>query len=65
VGLQGISLTLEQYNAFVAALPILESVLTKRGDEVVRPDYEGEAAKGGVEEEEAKEEVDDDEEEDE
>jgi hypothetical protein len=40
---QGISLNIEQYNALVAALPLLESLLTKKGEASVRPDYDGEA----------------------
>jgi hypothetical protein len=39
---QGISLTLDQYNAFVTALPLIESVLKKKGDTTVRPSYDGE-----------------------
>lgn len=37
---QGISLTLEQYNALMSAVPLIESVLTKKGDRVVRPEFD-------------------------
>ncbi|KAF9696833.1 hypothetical protein EKO04_005602 [Ascochyta lentis] len=39
-GKKGISLSVEQYNALLAAAPILESVLRERDIEVARPDYE-------------------------
>ncbi|KZM22297.1 uncharacterized protein EKO05_0000174 [Ascochyta rabiei] len=39
-GKKGISLSVEQYNALLAAAPILESVLRKKDIEVARPDYE-------------------------
>lgn len=39
---QGIALSLDQYNAFLTALPLLESVLSKRDVQVVRPDYKAE-----------------------
>ena len=42
--LQGISLNIEQYNALVASLPLIESLLAKKGEETVRPDYDGTAA---------------------
>ena len=41
---QGISLNIEQYNALVASLPLIESLLAKKGEETVRPDYDGTAA---------------------
>lgn len=49
--IQGISLTVEQYNALLAAAPLIEAALAKKDIRVVRPDYEGDAgAKGDVEE---------------
>ncbi|KAJ4338474.1 hypothetical protein N0V95_008043 [Ascochyta clinopodiicola] len=39
-GKKGISLSVEQYNALLAAAPLLESVLRKKNIEVTRPDYE-------------------------
>ncbi|KAF2124117.1 PC4-domain-containing protein [Dothidotthia symphoricarpi CBS 119687] len=40
-GKKGISLSIENYNALLAAAPLIESVLAKKGVEVVRPEYEG------------------------
>jgi hypothetical protein len=37
---------MEQYNNFVASLPLLENLLKEREEDVVRPNYEG---KSGVE----------------
>ncbi|KAJ4346612.1 uncharacterized protein N0V89_010543 [Didymosphaeria variabile] len=42
-GKKGISLPIDQYNAFLAAAPLLESVLTEKEEKVVRPNYDGEA----------------------
>jgi len=51
---QGIALSLDQYNAFLTATPLLESVLSKRDIQVVRPDYDADpnAAKSDNEQEE-------------
>jgi len=48
-------LSIEQYNALLAAAPLLESVMSKRDVQVTRPDYDtdpntAEAAQGGTEE---------------
>ena len=40
--MQGISLALDQYNAFLKALPLIEEALKKKGDRVVRPNYDAE-----------------------
>lgn len=37
---QGIALSLDQYNAFLTAVPLLESILSKEDVQVVRPDYD-------------------------
>lgn len=42
--MQGISLSIEQYNALLAAAPLLESVLVEREEKVVRPEYDSEPA---------------------
>ncbi|KAJ4317323.1 hypothetical protein N0V94_005009 [Neodidymelliopsis sp. IMI 364377] len=42
-GKKGISLSVEQYNALLAAAPLLESVLGKRNIQVARPDYEADS----------------------
>ena len=47
---------MEQYNAFLAAAPLLESVLVKKEIQVARPNYEADTekaviAKGEVDEE--------------
>jgi hypothetical protein len=39
--LQGISLTVEQYNAILQAAPLIERVLKQQDVPVVRPDYDG------------------------
>ncbi|KAJ4336055.1 hypothetical protein N0V87_005635 [Didymella glomerata] len=39
-GKKGIALSLDQYNAFLTAAPLLESVLSKRDVQVVRPNYD-------------------------
>lgn len=59
---QGISLTVDQYNTLLAAAPLLESVLAKKDIEVVRPVYDAES---GAKEETVNEEEKDDEEEEE
>ena len=65
--MQGISLTIEQYNTLLAAVPLIESVLAKKEIQVVRPDYNAdiedkeEASKESEQEEEEAEEEDDDE----
>lgn len=38
--LQGISLSIDQYNALLAAAPLLETVLHKKDVPVTRPNYE-------------------------
>ncbi|KAL8788675.1 MAG: hypothetical protein Q9195_007176 [Heterodermia aff. obscurata] len=38
---QGISLTVSQYNAFIAALPDIEKALADKGETVERPAYDG------------------------
>lgn len=38
--MQGISLTIDQYNALLASAPLIESALAKKDLQVVRPDYE-------------------------
>ena len=38
-GLQGISLTLEQYSALIALMPQIEDILREKGEDVPRPDY--------------------------
>lgn len=43
MGLQGISLPIDQYNALLAAAPLLETVLAGKEEKVVRPNYGGEA----------------------
>ncbi|KAL9092224.1 MAG: hypothetical protein Q9159_000983 [Coniocarpon cinnabarinum] len=40
-GKKGISMTLEQYNAFVGAMPGVEQALRSKGQEVLRPQYDG------------------------
>ena len=69
---QGISLTVDQYNTLLAAAPLLESLLAQKDVDVVRPVYDADtsAKEEGKDEEEAGEEdeevvtkVDDDEEE--
>ncbi|KAL6710461.1 hypothetical protein ACN47E_008509 [Coniothyrium glycines] len=39
-GKKGISLTIDQYNALLAAAPLIEAALAKKDIQVVRPDYE-------------------------
>ncbi|KAH6643622.1 transcriptional Coactivator p15-domain-containing protein [Boeremia exigua] len=42
-GKKGISLSIEQYNALLAAAPLLESVLAKKDIQATRPQYGAEA----------------------
>ncbi|KAH7091436.1 transcriptional Coactivator p15-domain-containing protein [Paraphoma chrysanthemicola] len=69
---KGISLNIDQYNALLASIPLIESILAEKEVEVVRPDYEANlnatattskdtAESGGVQEAGSK--VDDDEDE--
>jgi len=56
--IQGISLSIDQYNALLAAAPLLESVLEKREQKTVRPEYDGpraEAVKPEIKDEEEEE----------
>lgn len=51
-GLQGISLSIEQYKTFISLLPDIERVLEAKGVPVPRPQYdkpkiEGDADEGG------------------
>lgn len=59
-GKKGISMTLEQYSAFVEVLPGIENELRRSGvDDVPRPKYDdGGGGKGAVKEEEVEEEQD-------
>lgn len=59
---QGISLTVDQYNALLAAAPLLESVLAQKKIEVVRPDYDADlSAKPEAEKDDDKDEEEEDE----
>lgn len=49
-GKKGISLSLDQFNALIASLPLLESSLAKLGKETVRPDYNASEEEAPVEE---------------
>lgn len=40
--IQGISLTLEQFNTLITLIPHIEAVLADKGESVVRPNYSGE-----------------------
>ncbi|KAF2115310.1 transcriptional Coactivator p15-domain-containing protein [Lophiotrema nucula] len=65
-GKKGISLTIDQYNALVSSLPLIESALVKQGEKVIRPDYDGDgagAAGSDDEEEEVAQSPEDDEDE--
>ncbi|KAF2001350.1 PC4-domain-containing protein [Amniculicola lignicola CBS 123094] len=67
-GKKGISLTVEQYNALLAAAPLLESVLAKKGETTTRPEYGGKtlaATDDGDEDEEAVAKAEDEEDKDE
>jgi hypothetical protein len=48
---------MEQYNALLAAAPLIESVLREKGEEAVRPDYEKGVVASVKEEEKEEEEV--------
>jgi hypothetical protein len=52
---QGISLTVEQYNALLAAAPLLERELKKSGEAIIRPVYDGDAGVDDAEGEEKNE----------
>ncbi|EMD97366.1 hypothetical protein COCC4DRAFT_170549 [Bipolaris maydis ATCC 48331] len=43
-GKKGISLSIDQYNALLAAAPLIESALAKKDIKVIRPDYDGDAS---------------------
>ncbi|KAF2201302.1 PC4-domain-containing protein [Delitschia confertaspora ATCC 74209] len=43
-GSKGIALTLDQYNALLAAVPLIDAVLSEKGEKVTRPDYSGTAS---------------------
>jgi TATA-binding protein-associated factor Taf7 len=45
-GKKGIALSVEQWNALMAAAPVLEGVLEGMGERVVRPVYDGGEEKG-------------------
>ncbi|KAJ4374951.1 hypothetical protein N0V83_002030 [Neocucurbitaria cava] len=61
-GKKGISLTVDQYNALLAAAPLLESVLAKKDIEVVRPDYDADlSAKRETEKDDDKDEEEEEE----
>lgn len=56
---------MEQYNALLAAAPLIESVLTERNESTVRPNYDGEMAKPATAEEEEEKGEEEEEEDDE
>ena len=56
---------MEQYNALLAAAPLIESVLTERNESTVRPNYDGEMAKPAKAEEEEEKGEEEEEEDDE
>lgn len=47
---QGISLTLDQFNAVIELLPHIETVLVGKGEKVSRPDYTAQTEPVGREE---------------
>ncbi|KAF1963731.1 PC4-domain-containing protein [Byssothecium circinans] len=55
-GKKGIALSMDQYNALVAAMPLIETVLVDKKEDVVRPDYDAPLATADAEEEEEGEE---------
>ncbi|USP75046.1 hypothetical protein yc1106_02320 [Curvularia clavata] len=57
-GKKGISLTIDQYNALLAAAPLIESALAKKEIQVVRPDYDSDATAKSETEENREEEPD-------
>lgn len=60
---QGISLNLDQFNAFVELLPAIEGVLSSKGIQAARPKYDqGPAKKAVATDQEPDEDEDDDEE---
>ena len=61
---QGISLTIDQYNALLASAPLIESALAKKDVQVVRPDYEADLS-AKIEDKKAGDEEEADEDEDE
>ncbi|KAF5852718.1 hypothetical protein GGP41_008164 [Bipolaris sorokiniana] len=52
----GISLSIDQYNALLAAAPLIESALAKKDIKVIRPDYDGDASAKPETKEDSKEE---------
>ncbi|KAK4497991.1 hypothetical protein PRZ48_010647 [Zasmidium cellare] len=58
-GKKGISLNLDQFNAFVELLPQLENVLTAKGIKVPRPKYDQASSKKAAAEEEEEEDRED------
>ncbi|KAF2173649.1 hypothetical protein M409DRAFT_15927 [Zasmidium cellare ATCC 36951] len=61
-GKKGISLNLDQFNAFIELLPQLEGVLTSKGIQVPRPKYdEASTKKSAAKDEDADEDSEDDE----
>ncbi|XP_014556517.1 hypothetical protein COCVIDRAFT_26735 [Bipolaris victoriae FI3] len=55
-GKKGISLSIDQYNALLAAAPLIESALAKKDIKVIRPDYDGDAGAKPETKEDSKEE---------
>lgn len=55
-GKKGISLSIDQYNAILAAAPLIESALAKKDIKVIRPDYDGDASAKPETKEDSKEE---------
>lgn len=55
-GKKGISLSIDQYNALLAAAPLIESALAKKDIKVIRPDYDGDASAKPETKEDSKEE---------
>ena len=60
IHLQGISLTIDQYNVIMSVLPDMEHALSAKGVDVTRPDFSGAGAeKAGDDEPEEEDEKDD------